>query len=803
MTIYSNAFSGTLTTSGDSFGNVTQTDAGTLSLGISIDLENDVVGSGTITDTSVEIVPEPHTNFVLSSTSTDTERVGGAVDVAPPGDQVIAQFFLSGQEASFGGNFNNAQTEIVGTLSFSDGNTVSVTLFGQPALPPIISFDSGSLRVNSNAGFATYTLSRGPVPLGDLGSTVHVSTADGTAVSGRDYTALTNFAVVFAPGASTASFSVPIFFDSTDAGAHINPDFSVILSNPVNASIGIGTADTTIVEAIPVSSGQTVTISAGQTSGGLGVQGGGVVTVQSGGAAIDMVIGSGGIAVVFGAVSGTTIAGAAQLYLQSGGAASGTAISSGGDEFVEFGGSTSGTVANGGSEVVYGTASGTVLNSGSYLYLNSGTTIGAVVNSGVEIVLALASGTTDNSGGFDFVEFGGTAIGTTVNGGVEYVETGAVAIGTVVEGGAQVVYGTADGTILDNGASAYFESGSQVSGTVVNSGLAVILGVASATAVASGGYDFVEPGAHVVGTVISGLPGSAQLSGGEEFIESGAAATGTTLSGGAQVVYGTTTGTVVDSGGYQYVYPGGTASATIINNGGVESIFELAVGTIVNSGGEDFVYAGRVSGSIVDGGAELVELATSASQTLVSGAGGAQFVYGTALATTLVSGGDQVVEAGGVASATVAGSGGYEFVASGGTAAAATISGGTVELTSGAVVTAAIGFAESGGGLLRLDDPQHFSGTVAGFAVPDRIDLIGIAFGSGTISAFQEAAGNLSGTLTIGDGTHTANLALLGQYTIGQFRLSDDGSGGTLVSDPPPAGQAELASPGIVASHQT
>ncbi len=124
------------------------------------------------------------------------------------------------------------------------------SLYGQPALPPIISFDSGSLQVNASAGTATYTpVSRGPVPLGDLGSSIYVSTENGTAIAGTDYTALNKLLVVFAPGKTTATFTVTIKPDSIDAAAGINPDFSVVLSDPINASIGFGTANTTIIEA--------------------------------------------------------------------------------------------------------------------------------------------------------------------------------------------------------------------------------------------------------------------------------------------------------------------------------------------------------------------------------------------------------------------------------------------------------------------------------------------------------------------------------------------------------------------------
>jgi len=35
------------------------------------------------------------------------------------------------------------------------------------------------------------------------------------------------------------------------------------------------------------------------------------------------------------------------------------------------------------------------------------------------------------------------------------------------------------------------------------------------------------------------------------------------------------------------------------------------------------------------------------------------------------------------------------------------------------------------------------------------------------------------------DGTHTANILLLGQYVAGNFTIANDGAGGVLVTDPP------------------
>ena len=127
-------------------------------------------------------------------------------------------------------------------------------------------------------------------------------------------------------------------------------------------------------------------------------------------------------------------------------------------------------------------------------------------------------------------------------------------------------------------------------------------------------------------------------------------------------------------------------------------------------------------------------------------------------------------------------SGGLEFVSSGGVTELATISGGTLEVASGGITSGAVSFA--GGGTLELDASQTFSGAVAGFGGSARLDLSDIAFGAHTTLGFAESGNNASGTLTISDGTHTAAIALFGQYIAGQFQLAGDGHGGTLVTDP-------------------
>ena len=95
-------------------------------------------------------------------------------------------------------------------------------------------------------------------------------------------------------------------------------------------------------------------------------------------------------------------------------------------------------------------------------------------------------------------------------------------------------------------------------------------------------------------------------------------------------------------------------------------------------------------------------------------------------------------------------------------------------------------------GTLQLDQPATFAGTLAGFGTMDGIDLPGIGFGATTTLAFSENNSRTGGTLTVTDGTHTAKIALLGNYLASSWTTQTDGHGGTLVIDPPATSQQAL-----------
>jgi len=156
---------------------------------------------------------------------------------------------------------------------------------------------------------------------------------------------------------------------------------------------------------------------------------------------------------------------------------------------------------------------------------------------------------------------------------------------------------------------------------------------------------------------------------------------------------------------------------------------------------------------------------------------------GVASGTIINAGTEQVLAGGSAVGATVS-AGGFLVISSGGTVNRATIAGATMEIQSGALA-GANPITYAGGGALILDASANFGGMIADFTEGDFLDLKDIAFGSSTSMSFVEAGSNLSGTLTVTDGSHTAHLTLVGSYTPGQFTSASDGHGGTVVTDPP------------------
>ena len=97
-------------------------------------------------------------------------------------------------------------------------------------------------------------------------------------------------------------------------------------------------------------------------------------------------------------------------------------------------------------------------------------------------------------------------------------------------------------------------------------------------------------------------------------------------------------------------------------------------------------------------------------------------------------------------------------------------------------------FASGSTGELLLLNSAAFKGTVTGFTgsgtgaptTSDKMDLRDINYLSPNFS--KNYANNI---LTVSDGSHTANINMVGSYTLANFHFAADGSNGTLVTDPP------------------
>jgi hypothetical protein len=101
-------------------------------------------------------------------------------------------------------------------------------------------------------------------------------------------------------------------------------------------------------------------------------------------------------------------------------------------------------------------------------------------------------------------------------------------------------------------------------------------------------------------------------------------------------------------------------------------------------------------------------------------------------------------------------------------------------------------------GTLKLEDSSSFAGTVAGLCGQDALDFADVGFGASSTLGYAASADNSGGTLSVGDGMHMANIALLGSYMASTFVTASDGHGGTLISE---AAQTSAQSPLLTPPH--
>ena len=502
---------------------------------------------------------------------------------------------------------------------------------------------------------------------------------------------------------------------------------------------------------------------------------------------------SGGTDVTFGSLIGT-------IVVASNGRTSGTTVLSGGQEIVSSGIASGTVVSNGGvqtlSSFALGIASATTVLDGGLLLVVAGQAFGAVLSSG-----AAASAT-----GADVGFLGGT----TVLSGATLVLVGAGprtarASGTVLDGGEEIVSGSQAAEVavrVNSGGLELLEASGALSGVTVSGGV-VEIGV---NGLLAAGVSFVSSGGGTVqldeakdyrniSTLVTGFASG-------DFIDFRAIAfSGSVLSWDQRTGLGYVT--VANGGSSAAIGLLGTfvGGQTVSVTSGVTSVGLIAGA----NAGPQFTSASDGSGGTdvtfnpVFGTVDVSSGGIISNTTVSNGGLGQIFASGTARGTTVLSGGEEIVSASGSEQLALVNSGGLELVSSGGVLASATISGGTVEIGSGGQLSGSASFATSGGGTVQLDQAISYASAgavISGFTLGDFIDFRAVGFTSGATSAtwnqIVSSGANASGTLTVSSGTTSASITLLGQYLQGNFKISDDTHGGTVVADPLVVAQTDL-----------
>jgi hypothetical protein len=120
---------------------------------------------------------------------------------------------------------------------------------------------------------------------------------------------------------------------------------------------------------------------------------------------------------------------------------------------------------------------------------------------------------------------------------------------------------------------------------------------------------------------------------------------------------------------------------------------------------------------------------------------------------------------------------------------------GAATLELGAESSANVTFGADAAGTLILRDPTGFSGTISGLSSADHIDLANISYETASVYGITYSSNTNITTLVITGETNTDTISLLGNYTINTaWHLSDDGHGGTIVSEATASPTSELIS---------
>jgi uncharacterized delta-60 repeat protein/uncharacterized repeat protein (TIGR01451 family) len=136
-------------------------------------------------------------------------------------------------------------------LATLSGVTGGATLGPQPGTTVTIVDDDGEFTFSNPVFTVNENTPSGSVLIGirrlkgtNAVASVTLSSADGTATDGADYRGVTNFVVTFQPGQTLRSVAIPILDDALGEG---NETLSLVLTDPVNGSLGAPAAATLVI----------------------------------------------------------------------------------------------------------------------------------------------------------------------------------------------------------------------------------------------------------------------------------------------------------------------------------------------------------------------------------------------------------------------------------------------------------------------------------------------------------------------------------------------------------------------------
>ena len=146
-------------------------------------------------------------------------------------------------------NTSGAGQVYVGTFQLNNGGQLTFT--PAPSTAPSFQLSAASYSAVETAGSVSVQVVRSGLATGT--NTVQLDTANGTALAGTDYTALTAQIVTFAAGETQKNVNIPI---ASRAGIQGNRSFTVALSAPSTGALGSpASATVTLSDAVPSNPG--------------------------------------------------------------------------------------------------------------------------------------------------------------------------------------------------------------------------------------------------------------------------------------------------------------------------------------------------------------------------------------------------------------------------------------------------------------------------------------------------------------------------------------------------------------------